>query len=103
MKRLLTATIAASVFAVSLPVPDAEAMRRGSNSAFEQRFKLKTEWEQARRAGGYGNPIAAFISLFTGEDTGNAVQPVINDPHSRGKGEFKVNTGTKVESFTYNP
>ena len=79
LKKTILATLLAGVAIVTV-APPADAMRRGSNAVPEQRLKLKAEFAQAKRAGGYGNPFTALVQLFRGEDTGNAIQPVINDP-----------------------
>ena len=88
MKRMILTATAAALLTGAFAT-DADAMRRGSNTAYEQRLKLKAEWQQSQRAGGYGNPLTALVSLITGQDTGNAIQPVINDPHSRGVTIYK--------------
>ena len=94
MNRLIL-TAAAAVLMAGTLATDADAMRRDSNAAYEQRIKLKAEWQQAQRAGGYSNPFTALVNLLTGQDTGNAVQPVINDPHSRGVTIYEGSTGKK--------
>lgn len=80
MKTIL-ATLIMAVAVTSIPIDDAEAKRRGGrgdNAVTQQRLKLKAEWARSRALGGYNNPISAFVGLLTGEDTGNAIQPGIN-------------------------
>ncbi|MEM8791414.1 MAG: hypothetical protein AAGE80_07340 [Pseudomonadota bacterium] len=79
-KTVIATLLMATAFVAVAPDP-ADAMRRGgSNAVPEQRLKLKAEFAQARRAGGYENPFSSIMKLFRGDDLGNAVQPVINDP-----------------------
>lgn len=94
MKTFLLA-LAGAFLTTGLLVPEADAMRRSDNATYEQRLKLKAEWQQSQRAGGYGNPLTAFVNLLTGRDTGNAIQPVINDPHLRGVTIFSGSTDKK--------
>ncbi len=83
LKTPLLAGLGAAMIA-GLTMSDASAFtKRDGNSAYEQRIKLKTEWKQARNAGGYSNPISAFVAWISGEDLGSDIQPVVNDPHSR--------------------
>ncbi|MEM7669810.1 MAG: hypothetical protein AAF317_11800 [Pseudomonadota bacterium] len=64
-----------------LAADTADAMRRGGDNAVsQQRAKLQAEWAQARRAGGYGNPLSALADLLNSRDTAGQIQPVINDP-----------------------
>lgn len=79
MTMILTAAILATTATALVPT-DAAAMRRGDNAVPEQRLKLKAEWAQARRAGGYNDPISGLIGLLTGDAPDSAIQPVINDP-----------------------
>ncbi|MEM1277227.1 MAG: hypothetical protein AAGH74_11930 [Pseudomonadota bacterium] len=79
LKTTVLATTLAALAVVTI-APQAEAMRRGSNAVPEQRLKLKAEIAQAKRAGGYGNPFETLGQLLRGEDTGTAIQPVIDDP-----------------------
>lgn len=94
MQRIILTAVGAAMM-VGFVTTDADAMRRGDNAAYEQRLKLKAEWQQSKRAGGYGNPLTALVNLFSGADTGNAIQPVINDPHSRGNTIIKSTSPAK--------
>ncbi|MEM7505100.1 MAG: hypothetical protein AAF415_00030 [Pseudomonadota bacterium] len=94
MKTIL-ATLMMAVALTSVPVDYADAKRggRSDNAVTQQRLKLKAEWARSRANGGFQNPLSAFVDLLSGEDTGNAVQPVIGkvrpdsifDNHSRSK------------------
>ncbi|MEM9046490.1 MAG: DUF4148 domain-containing protein [Pseudomonadota bacterium] len=80
-KTTLAAVLTGLSVAIIMPAP-ADAMRRGSNAVPEQRAKLKAEFAQAKRAGGYGNPITAIGRWLRGEGIGTEIQPVVDVPRS---------------------
>jgi hypothetical protein len=80
MKTILWTTAAATLVVMSFADAEARVRKGGENTAQEQNLKLKAEWDQARRAGGYPDPISALLAVINGEPLATFLQPVINDP-----------------------